>query len=44
MRKSRVAALAVVLAVVALALAGAIAVAWSWYRTPLSLPRSPFDF
>jgi UPF0755 protein len=43
MRKSRIVILAVLLAATgALALAGAVA--WSWYRTPLSLPRSPFDF
>ena len=43
MRKSRVAAL-VVLLLVALALAGAALGGAAWYRRPLPLPRTPFDF
>ncbi len=42
MRKSRVAVVVVLL--LALALAGAALVGDSWYRKPLPLPRSPFDF
>ena len=42
MRKSRLAALAVLLLL--LASAGAALLGLSWYRDPLSLPRSPFDF
>ena len=42
MRKSRIAFLAVLLPV--LAVAGAAWVAHGWYREPLPLPRSPFDF
>jgi UPF0755 protein len=41
MRKSRVAALVVVLL---LGLAGAAFVGRTWYREPLPLPRTPFDF
>src|SRR6187551_3816521 len=42
MRKFRIALLVVLLLV--LALAGAAWVARGWYREPLPLPRSPFDF
>ena len=42
MRKSRIALLVVLL--LALAVAGAAWVAHGWYREPLPLPRSPFDF
>jgi UPF0755 protein len=42
MRRSRVAVVVVLLR--ALALAGAALVGDSWYRKPLPLPRSPFDF
>jgi len=34
----------VVLLLLAAALAGVAGVAWTWYRTPLALPASPFDF
>jgi UPF0755 protein len=43
MRKSRVALLIIVTASLAAA-AGAAAFALSWYRQPLPLPRSPFEF
>ena len=42
MRKLRVLALLVLPIVVALAIAAAVG--WTWYRLPLSLPRTPFDF
>jgi UPF0755 protein len=42
MRKSRVAA--VVVLPLLLALAGAALLGVAWYRNPLPLPRSPFDF
>jgi UPF0755 protein len=42
MRKSRVAALAAFLSLVALT--GATLLGLSWYRNPLPLPRSPFEF
>ena len=42
MRKSRVATVAVLLLVAALAVAAAIG--FAWYRKPLTLPHSPFDF
>ena len=42
MRTSRIAALVVVLLVAALAVAAALGVAW--YRRPLPLPHTPYDF
>ena len=37
-------ALAFLLALVILAAAGAGLLAWQWYRTPLPLPRTPYEF
>ena len=37
-------ALAFLLALVILAAGGAALLAWQWYREPLPLPRSPYDF
>ena len=42
MRKARIAGLLILVLLVALA--GGVALGWAWYRQPLPLPRSPFDF
>src|SRR5215470_15757543 len=42
MRKFRVAR--TLLVALLIAFVGAGVVAWQWYRTPLPLPQSPFDF
>jgi UPF0755 protein len=37
-------AILLLVAVALVATAGAAALAWQWYRAPLSLPRAPYDF
>lgn len=36
--------LKILLLLVAVALLGVAGIAWTWYRTPLTLPTSPYDF